>query len=115
MSGMLMSSRIRSGGSRRAAESASLPLGTGRTLYPRSLSMPARTCRFAGVSSTMRMLAGTAVMVFAGMVVLGGFKWRSRTEEVEKFLVLKTFRQVPQSLCDARVTGFDVFDFQKQL
>ena len=36
----------------RAASSASLPPGTGRTLYPRSLSMPASTWRLAGVSST---------------------------------------------------------------
>src|SRR3954453_17238293 len=55
---MLISSRIRSGGSRLAASSASLPPGTGRTLYPRSLSMPASTWRLAGVSSTTRMPAG---------------------------------------------------------
>src|SRR5437868_3444058 len=61
---MLMSSRIRSGGSRRAASSASLPLGTGRTLYPRSLSMPASTWRLAGVSSTTRMLAGCSAPLF---------------------------------------------------
>src|SRR5688572_13915241 len=59
MSGMLMSSRIKFGGSCRAASSASLPLGTGRTLYPRSLSMPAKTCKLVGVSSTTRMLAGS--------------------------------------------------------
>src|SRR5450432_140871 len=53
-----MSSRIKSGGSRCAASSASLPLGTGRTLYPRSLSMPASTWRLAGVSSTTKRLAG---------------------------------------------------------
>src|SRR4051812_3163416 len=52
-----MSSRIRSGGSFRAASSASLPLGTGRTRYPRSLSMPVSTWRLAGRSSTTRMLA----------------------------------------------------------
>src|SRR4051812_17008259 len=54
---MLMSRRIRSGGSFRAASSASLPPGTGRTLYPRSLSMPASTWRLAGVSSTIRIPA----------------------------------------------------------
>src|SRR5436305_1817245 len=67
---MLMSSRIRSGGSRRAASSASLPPGTGRTLYPRSLSMPASTWRLAGVSSTTRMSAGRPAS-FCG---LSGFK-----------------------------------------
>src|ERR1700730_15844505 len=57
---MLMSNRIRSGGSRRAAWSASLPLGTGRALYPRSLSIPDSTWRLVGASSTTRMLAGPA-------------------------------------------------------
>src|SRR4028119_1191313 len=61
---MLMSSRIRSGGSRRAASNASLPPGTGRTLYPRSLSIPASTWRLAGVSSTTKMLAGCPAPLF---------------------------------------------------
>ena len=41
-------------------DSASLPLGTGRTLYPRSLSMPASTWRLAGVSSTDQDAGGLA-------------------------------------------------------
>src|SRR4051794_34165922 len=74
---MLMSSRIRSGGSRRAASSASLPPGTGRTRYPRSLSMPASTWRLAGVSSTARMLAGWAASRFGVSGINAGS--RSRT------------------------------------
>src|SRR3954449_3372508 len=89
MSGMLMSSRIRSGGSRRAAARANLPPGTGRTLYPRSLSMPTRTWRLAGVSSTTRMLAGCPA---AGLDV-SGFNGGPRGEEVEEGLVLEAFGQ----------------------
>src|SRR5215218_3349863 len=101
---MLMSSRIRSGGSRRAAESASLPPGTGRTLYPRSLSMPASTWRLAGVSSTTRMLAGCPTPRLGS----SGFNGGPPTEEVEKLLVLETFRQVAQPAGGAGVAGLDV-------
>src|SRR5688572_9186020 len=104
---MLMSSRIRSGGSRWAASSASLPLGTGRTLYPRSLSIPASTWRLAGVSSTTRMLppprSGCA-----------GFKGSSRAEQVQQLLILEGFREATQPPGDPGVVGFDIADLREQ-
>src|SRR5437868_8757118 len=99
---MLMSSRIRSGGSRCAASSASLPPGTGRTLYPRSLSMPASTWRLAGVSSTTRMLAGCP----AQQLGFGGFNGGSGAEEVEQHLVLEAFGQAPKPAGDGGVAAF---------
>src|SRR3954469_18382226 len=113
MSGMLMSSRIKSGGSRCAAASASLPLGTGRTLYPRSLSIPASTWRLAGVSSTIRMLAGCATLAFLSGLV--GFNGGSCAEKVEQFLVLEPFGQAAQSLGNARIAGIDLLNSRKQL
>src|SRR5947209_20544464 len=106
MSGMLMSSRIRSGGSRRAARSASSPPGTGRTLYPRSLSMPASTWRLAGVSSTTRMPAAcpTPVLDFFG------FNGGPGAEEVKEGLVLEAFRQVAEAPSDAGAAGFAPFN-----
>src|SRR3954471_5491013 len=104
MSGMLMSSRIRSGGARRAARSASSPPGTGRTLYPRSLSMPANTWRLAGVSSTTGMLGGCPAALSGG----SGFKGGSRAEQIEQFLVLEAFGQAAQSPSDAGVAGLQL-------
>src|SRR5687768_4890839 len=103
---MVMSSRIRSGGSRCAAWSASLPLGTGRTLYPRSLSIPASTWRLAGVSSTIRMLAGGV----ASLLGVSGFNGRPRAEYIEQFLVLKALREAAQSAGDLGVAGFHPLD-----
>src|SRR6476620_7662895 len=103
---MLMSSRIRSGGSRCAASSASLPPGTGRTLYPRSLSMPDSTWRLAGVSSTTRMLAGCR----AALLGLGGSNGCSCAEYVEQFLVLKRFGQSAQPARGLRVAAFRLLD-----
>src|SRR3954463_16363129 len=99
---MLMSSRIRSGGSRRAAARASLPPGTGRTLYPRSLSMPASTWRLAGVSSTTRMPAGRPAPTLA----FSGFNGAPPAEEIKEGLVLKSLRQAAQAPADAGVAGF---------
>src|SRR5688572_21968532 len=107
---MLMSSRIRSGGSRWAASRASLPPGTGRTLYPRSLSMPASTWRLAGVSSTTRMLAGCPAPRSGPSGLNGG----PPTEEVEKFLVLEALGQAAQPAGGARVAGFNVPDLGQQ-
>src|SRR5688572_14124598 len=98
MSGMLMSSRIRSGGSCCAASRASLPLGTGRTLYPRSLSMPASTWRLAGVSSTIRMLAGWPAV--SGVAISNG---GSCAEKIKKLLILEAFGEAAQFPGDARI------------
>src|SRR3954447_6192025 len=103
---MLMSSRIRSGGSRLAASSASLPPGTGRTLCPRSLSMPASTWRLAGVSSTTRMLAGLPTVALG----VSGFNVGPSAEEIEEFLVLEALGQAPQPLGDAGVAGLGLVD-----
>src|SRR4051812_41004172 len=110
MSGMLMSSRIRSGGSRRAARSASSPLGTGRTLYPRSLSMPASTWRLAGVSSTTRMPATcpTPVLDFSG------FNGGPGAEEVKEVLVLEALRQATEAAGDAGVARLALRDRSQQ-
>src|SRR4051794_24245674 len=105
-----MSSRIRSGGSRRAARSASSPPGTGRTLYPRSLSMPASTWRLAGVSSTTRMPAGRPVWMLAS----SGFNGGLQTEEVKEGLVLEALRQAAQAAGDAGVAGFALLDRGQQ-
>src|SRR5947208_2786624 len=110
MSGMLMSSRIRSGGSRRAARSASSPPGTGRTLYPRSLSMPASTWRLAGVSSTTRMPAGRPAPALA----VSGFNGGPPTEQIEEGLVLEALRQAAQAPGDAGVAGFALPDRGEQ-
>src|SRR5438270_12614713 len=103
---MLMSSRIKSGGSRRAASSASLPPGTGRTLYPRSLSMPASTWRLAGVSSTTRMPAGCPAPALAFF----GFNGGPPTEEIEEGLVLEALRQAAQAAGDAWGAGLALLD-----
>lgn len=55
ISGMLMSSKIKSGGSSAAATSASRPRGNDRTRYPRRLRMPSSSFRLAMVSSTTMM------------------------------------------------------------
>src|SRR4051794_40945 len=112
ISGMLMSSRIRSGGSRRAARSASLPLGTGRTLYARSLSMPASTWRLAGGSSTTRMLTADPPAASFGF---SGFKGRSRAEEIEKFLVVEAFGEPSEFSRDARIACFHQLNLRQQL
>src|SRR6476659_3858802 len=106
---MLMSSRIRSGGSRSAARIANLPPGAGRTLYPRSLSMPASTWRLAAVSSTIRMLAARATPS-----ALAGFNGVSRAKQVEQLPVLEVLGQAAQSFRDAEVAGFDVPDLRQQ-
>src|SRR4051795_10265578 len=103
---MLMSSRIRSGGSRRAASSASLPPGTGRTLYPRFLSIPASTWRLAGVSSTTRMSAGCP----APVLDVSRFNGVPRAEEVKKGLVLEAFGQAAEAAGDAGVAGLALPD-----
>src|SRR4051794_34692703 len=110
ISGILMSSRIKSGGSRPAASSASLPLGTGRTLYPRSLSMPASTWRLAGVTSTTRMPAPwpTTVLDFSG------FNGGSRAEEVKEGLVLEALGQAAEAAGDAGVARLALPDRGKQ-
>src|SRR4051812_47258584 len=105
-----MSSRIRSGGAFRAASSANLPPGTGRTLYPRSLSMPASTWRLAGVSSTTRMLAGGPAPRSCTSRLNGG----PPAEQVKKFLVLEAPGQAAQPAGRARVAGFDVPDLGQQ-
>src|SRR3954449_6901332 len=110
MSGMLMSSRIRSGGSCRAARSASSPPGTGRTLYPRSLSMPASTWRLAGVSSTTRMPdpCPTAVLDFSGFT--GG----PRAEDVKEGLVLEALGQAAEAPGAAGVARLALSDRGQQ-
>src|SRR4051794_23482301 len=105
-----MSSRIRSGGSRRAADSANWPPGTGRTLYPRSLSMPASTWRLAGVSSTTRMPAGRPARALA----LSGFNGRPRAEEVKEGLVLEAFGQAAEAPGPAGVAGLALPDRRQQ-
>src|SRR3954447_25884140 len=110
MSGMLMSSRIRSGGSCRAARSASSPPGTGRTLYPRSLSMPASTWRLAGVSSTTRMSAACPTPVLD----VSGFNGGPRAEEVKEGLVLEALGQAAEAPGDARVAGLALLDRGEQ-
>ena len=55
---MLMSSRIKSGGSWSAAASANRPRGNDRTSYPCCRSMSSSSFRFAGLSSTIMMLPG---------------------------------------------------------
>src|SRR5688572_25060215 len=107
---MLMSSRIRSGGSCSAASSASLPLGTGRTLYPRSLSMPASTWRLAGVSSTIRMLA-----VCPAVSVVAISNDGSRAEEIKKLLVLEALGQASQLPGNARIAPLDRLDPGQEL
>src|SRR5438309_1739971 len=107
---MSMSSRIRSGGSRRAASSASSPPGTGRTLYPRSLSMPASTWRLAGVSSTTRMSAGRPAPTLA----FSGFNGAPPAEEIQEGLVLEALRQAAQAPGDAGVAGFALLDRGEQ-
>src|SRR4051812_41976839 len=106
MSGMLMSNRIRSGGSRRAADSANWPPGTGRTLYPRSLSMPASTWRLAGVSSTTRMPAGDPARRSGG----GRFTSVPPAEQVQQLLVLKGLGQAAQPAGGAGVAGLPLLD-----
>src|SRR5215208_4937042 len=107
---MLMSSRIRSGGSRRAARRASLPPGTGRTLYTRSLSIPASTCRLAGVSSTPRMLAEWPTARLRS----SGFNGGPPAEEVEKLLILEPFGQAAQPASGTGIAGFDLTDLGQQ-
>src|SRR3954471_2920156 len=110
MSGMLMSSRTRSGGSCCAARSASLPPGTGRTLYPRSLSMPASTWRLAGVSSTTRMPAPGPTAVLD----LSGFNGGPRAEEVKEGLVLEALGQAAEAAGDAGVARLALPDLGQQ-
>src|SRR3954452_8590330 len=110
MSGMLMSSRIRSGGSRRAARNASSPPGTGRTLYPLSLSMPASTWRLAGVSSTTRMPAPCPTAVLDRSGINGGL----RAEEVKERLVLEALGQAAEAAGDAGVVRLALPDRGQQ-
>src|SRR5437764_514970 len=105
-----MSSRIRSGGSRRAAARASRPPGTGRTLYPRSLSMPASTWRLAGVSSTTRMPAGGPVPVLGFSDFNGG----PRVEEVKEGLVLEALGQAAEAAGAAGVAGLALLNRGEQ-